>query len=154
LLLKNRLEIKILLLLIVVLIAGFGTYVILSINSQSTMLIEQNRQKSMLFGQTIMVGIRNVMLSGKASYARTFVNDARDSLSSGMLNVYDREANEVFQEEGKGLIKSTGDPDVKRVIESQQEVEKMMSGESETVLNIEPGIIEKNILRACAYINC
>jgi class 3 adenylate cyclase len=145
LLLKNRLEIKILLLLIVVLIAGFGTYVILSINSQSTMLIEQNRQKSMLFGQTIMVGIRNVMLSGKASYARTFVNDARDSLASGMLNVYDREANEVFQEEGKGLIKSTGDPDVRRVIESQREVEKMMSGESETGIftRLEPLFNEK-----------
>jgi len=145
LLLKNRLEVKILLLIIVVLVAGFGTYVILSINSQSNMLIEQNRQKSMLFGQTIMVGIRNVMLSGKASYARTFVNDARDSLASGMLNVYDREANEVFQEEGKGLIKSTGDPDVRRVIESQREVEKMMSGESETGIftRLEPLINEK-----------
>jgi len=143
--LKNRLEVKILLLLIVVLIAGFGTYVIVSINSQSNMLIEQNRQKSMLFGQTIMVGIRNVMLSGKASYARAFVNDARDSLTSGMLNVYDREANEVFQEEGRGLIKSTGDPDVRRVIESQQEVERMMTGENErgVFTRLEPLINEK-----------
>jgi adenylate cyclase len=126
---KNRLEIKILLLLIVVLLFGFGTYVIFSINSQSNALIEQNREKSMLFGQTIMVGIRNVMLSGKASYARAFVNDARDSLKSGSLKVYDREANEVFQEEGKGIIKSTGDQNVKRVIETQGDVMSMMPSE-------------------------
>ena len=114
---KNRLETKILLLIIIVLILGFGTYMIVSISSQSNALTEQNREKSMLFGQTIMVGIRNVMLSGKASYARTFVNDARDSLKSGTLKVYDREANEVFQEEGKGIIKSTGNPNVRRAIE-------------------------------------
>jgi len=143
--LKNRLEVKILLLLIAVLIGGFGTYIIVSINSQSDVLIEQNRQKSMLFGQTIMVGIRNVMLSGKASYARTFVNDARDSLTSGMLNVYDREANEVFQEEGKGLITSTGDPNVRHVIESQQNVETMLPGETEGGIftRLEPLVNEK-----------
>jgi adenylate cyclase len=143
--LKNRLEIKILLLIIVVLIVGFGAYVIVSINSQSNMLIEQNRQKSMLFGQTIMVGIRNVMLSGKASYARTFVNDARDSLASGMLNIYDREGNEVFQEEGKGLIKSTDDPNVRRVLESQREVETMLPGETADGIftRLEPLLNEK-----------
>ncbi len=142
---KNRLEIKILLLIIVVLIVGFGSYVIVSINSQSNMLIEQNRQKSMLFGQTIMVGIRNVMLSGKASYARTFVNDARDSLTSGMLSIYDREANEVFQEEGKGLVKGTGDPDVRRVIESRLEIEGMMSSDTggRVFTRLEPLINEK-----------
>lgn len=127
---KNRLETKILFLIIIVLILGFGTYVIVSINSQSTTLIEQNREKSMLFGQTIMVGIRNVMLSGKASYARTFVNDARDSLKSGSLKVYDREANEVFREEGKGIIKSTGDQNVRRVIESHGDVVSVASSET------------------------
>ncbi|MGA9408482.1 MAG: HAMP domain-containing protein, partial [Bacteroidota bacterium] len=142
---KNRLEVKILLLIIVVLIVGFGTYVIVSISSQSSMLIEQNRQKSMLFGQTIMVGIRNVMLSGKGSFARTFVNDARDSLTSGMLTVYDREGNEVFQEEGQGLIKSTGDPKVRHVIETGQEVDTMMCGETgESIFTrLEPLINEK-----------
>jgi adenylate cyclase len=127
---KNRLETKILLLIIIVLILGFGTYVVVSISSQSNALIEQNREKSMLFGQTIMVGIRNVMLSGKASYARTFVNDARDSLKSGTLKVYDREANEVFQEEGKGIIKSTGNPNVRRAIETQGEVIAMTPSEA------------------------
>lgn len=142
---KNRLETKILLLIIIVLILGFGTYVIVSIGSQSNALVEQNREKSMLFGQTIMVGIRNVMLSGKASYARTFVNDARDSLKSGALKVYDREANEVFQEEGKGIIKSTGDPNVRRAIETQGEVLAMAPSEATgpVFTRLEPLLNEK-----------
>jgi len=145
---KNRLEIKILILIIVVLIAGFGSYVIVSINSQSGMLMEQNREKTMLFGQTIMVGIRNVMLSGKASYASTFVNDARDSLTFGMLNVYDREANEVFQEEGKGIIKSSGDPNVARVLESRQEIETMSASDGGVFTRLEPLLNDKEC-QAC-----
>jgi hypothetical protein len=47
-----------------------------------------------------------------------------------MLNIYDREGNEVFQEEGKGLIKSADDPNVRHVIESQREVETMLPGET------------------------
>ncbi|HTX18196.1 MAG TPA: adenylate/guanylate cyclase domain-containing protein [Bacteroidota bacterium] len=126
---SSRLELKILLLIIVVLIAGFGTYVIVSISSQSEMLIEQNREKSMVLGQTIMVGIRNVMLSGKGSFASTFINDARDSLASGMLHVYNRDGNEVYKEEGKGVIRNSGDPGVARVLATRQEVETT-SGEN------------------------
>lgn len=142
---RNRLETKILVLIIVVLIIGFGSYVIVSINSQSDALIEQNRERTMLFSQTIMVGIRNVMLSGKGSYARTFVNDARDSLKSGFLKVYDREANEVFQEEGKGIIRSTGDPNVKKVLETKSDLMTVGSSESGSPLftRLEPLLNEK-----------
>ena len=69
LIMKNRLELKILLLLILVLIIGFGSYVIFSITRESNVLLEQQRDKSRLYGETVMVGIRNVMLSGKAPYA-------------------------------------------------------------------------------------
>jgi len=74
---KNRLELKILLLIIVVLIIGFGTYVVLSINRESEVLLEQQKEKVRLFSETVMVGIRNVMLSGKAPYAAELVSDAR-----------------------------------------------------------------------------
>ena len=90
-----------------------------------------------------MVGIRNVMLSGKASFASTFVNDARDSLASGMLNIYDREANEVFQEEGKGVIKNTGDPNVRLAIETRHKVETMSAGEGRVFTRLEPLINDK-----------
>lgn len=91
---KNRLEVKILLLIIVVLIVGFGAYVIVSINSQSNMLIEQNRQKSMLFGlrerfhlqkfvsQQTVDAVRQadsmgVKLGGERKTATVFFSDVR-----------------------------------------------------------------------------
>ncbi|MEW5799552.1 MAG: adenylate/guanylate cyclase domain-containing protein [Bacteroidota bacterium] len=119
---KNRLELKILLLIILVLIVGFGTYVIISINRESEVLLEQQREKSRLFGETVMVGIRNVMLSGKAPYATELVNDARENLEFGTLRVYDNTAKEVFPDEGRGVVQNAGDENVRRALESQMEV--------------------------------
>jgi class 3 adenylate cyclase len=119
---KNRLELKILLLLILVLIVGFGSYVIFSINRESNVLLEQQREKSRLYGETVMIGIRNVMLSGKAPYAAELVKDARENLQSGTLRVYDNKANEVFPDEGHGIIAGSGDINVRKAIESKLEV--------------------------------
>ncbi len=119
---KNRLELKILILLILVLIVGFGSYVIFSINRESNVLLEQQRDKSRLYGETVMVGIRNVMLSGKAPYAAELVKDARENLQSGTLRVYDNKANEVFPDEGRGIIAGAGDVNVRKAIDSHLEV--------------------------------
>jgi class 3 adenylate cyclase len=118
---KNRLELKILLLIILVLVIGFGTYVIISINRESESLLEQQREKSRLFSETVMVGIRNVMLSGKAPYAAELVNDARENLTFGTLRVYNNKAKEVFPDEGRGIIQNAGDEHIRRVIEKQTE---------------------------------
>ncbi|NUN69051.1 MAG: HAMP domain-containing protein [Bacteroidetes bacterium] len=136
---KNRLELKILLLMIVVLIIGFGTYVIVSINRESEVLLEQQREKSRLFGETVMVGIRNVMLSGKAPYAAELVNDARENLEFGTLRVYDNTSKEVFPDEGRGVIAGAGDQQVRHAIE--QETELMFSVSDSTgahMVRIEP----------------
>ena len=119
---KNRLELKILLLIILALIAGFGTHVVISINRESEVLLEQQREKSRLFGETVMVGIRNVMLSGKAPYAAELVSDARENLEFGTLRVYDNTAKEVFPDEGRGIVKNAGDDNVRQALDSQMEV--------------------------------
>jgi adenylate cyclase len=119
---KNRLELKILLLIILVLIVGFGTYVIISINRESKVLMEQQRDKARLFSETVMVGIRNVMLSGKAPYAAELVSDARENLQFGTLRVYDNNAKEVFPDEGRGIIAGAGDLQVRKAIESEMDV--------------------------------
>lgn len=119
---KNRLELKILLLIILVLIVGFGAYVIVSINRESEVLLEQQKEKVRLFGETVMVGIRNVMLSGKAPYAAELVNDARENLEFGTLRVYDNAAKEVFPDEGRGIIQNAGDIHVRTALEKQQDV--------------------------------
>ncbi len=119
---KNRLEIKILLLLILVLVVGFGSYVIVSITRESEVLLQQQKEKAMLFSETVMVGIRNVMLSGKAPYAAELVSDARENLKFGTLRVYNNKAKEVFPDEGRGIIANSADENVRRSIEQQIEV--------------------------------
>lgn len=119
---KNRLELKILLLIILVLVAGFGTYVIISIKKESNVLLEQQREKARLFSETVMVGIRNVMLSGKAPYAAELVSDARENLQFGTLRVYNNKAKEVFPDEGRGIISGAGDEQVRAAIKAEAEV--------------------------------
>lgn len=119
---KNRLEIKILLLIILVLVIGFGTYVVLSINRESEVLLDQQREKVRLFSETVMVGIRNVMLSGKAPYAAELVSDARENLEFGSLRVYDNAAKEVFPDEGRGIVRNAGDEHVIEAMNRQIDV--------------------------------
>jgi class 3 adenylate cyclase len=141
---KNRLELKILLLIILVLIVGFGTYVIISINRESKVLMEQQRDKARLFSETVMVGIRNVMLSGKAPYAAELVSDARENLLFGTLRVYDNNSKEVFPDEGRGIIAGAGDLQVRKAIESEMEV--MFAKEDSTgehFIRIEPLMNER-----------
>jgi adenylate cyclase len=141
---KNRLEIKILLLLIVVLIIGFGTYVIISINRESSILLEQQREKAKLFSETVMVGIRNVMLSGKAPFAAELVNDARENLKFGTLRVYNNKAKEVFPDEGRGIITGAGDEFVKRSIASHLDIVfSKKDSTAQHIVRIEPLLNEK-----------
>jgi adenylate cyclase len=62
------------------------------------------------------------MLSGKAPYAAELVKDARENLQSGTLRVYDNHTNEVFPDEGHGIIADAGDANVRKAIESKLEV--------------------------------
>lgn len=142
---KNRLELKILLLIIMVLIVGFGTYVIISINRESAVLLEQQRDKARLFSETVMVGIRNVMLSGKAPYAAELVSDARENLLFGTLRVYDNQSKEVFPDEGRGIIAGAGDLQVRKAIESEMEVMfAKQDSAGEQFVRIEPLMNERD----------
>ncbi|MFZ4620728.1 MAG: adenylate/guanylate cyclase domain-containing protein [Bacteroidota bacterium] len=141
---RNRLEIKILLLIILVLVIGFGSYVMISIHRESEALMEQQREKSRLFGETVMVGIRNVMLSGKAPYASELVSDARENLQFGTLRVYNNKAKEVFPDEGRGIISGAGDQRVRSAISSRHPMmfeQKDSAGQQ--FVRIEPLLNEK-----------
>lgn len=141
---KNRLELKILLLIILVLIVGFGSYVIISINRESDVLLDQQREKVRLFSETVMVGIRNVMLSGKAPYAAELVNDARTNLEFGSLRVYNNKAKEVFPDEGRGIIKNAGDTTVRAAIRNRTEIMFTRHDSSgDEFIRIEPLINER-----------
>ncbi len=94
---KIRLEIKILFLIVVCLTLGFGTYVIYSLNSESKALMHQHQLRSHLFGATLISGIRNIMLSGRAPYVRAFVEEAREEFDKvGEFHLFNNKAEEIF----------------------------------------------------------
>ena len=115
---QTRLEFKILLLLIAVLLVGFGTYAILTIQQQSESLLQQHRLRLTEVSETIMAGIRNVMLTGKAPLTLEFVNDARQNLPYG-LTIYDRFGREVFFREGEGVIYNVDDPLLRKTLDNR-----------------------------------
>ncbi len=116
---QTRIEFKILLLLIAVLISGFGTYVVLTIQQESKVLLAQMREKLQLFSESVSAGIRNVMLTGKSPYAVSFVNDTRESLPFASVTVYDRFGREVFLREGEGIVHNVEDELLNHTLESR-----------------------------------
>lgn len=102
---RERLEYKILLLITAVLVLGFGGYVILNIQRESEQMVKDHHEKLWIYSETLMAGIRNVMLTGKAPFAAELVNDVRQNLKAfGDLTIYDRLGREVFLREGEGVV--------------------------------------------------
>lgn len=136
---RTRLEYKIFLLLIAVLIAGFGTYVVIRINSESAALLHQHQDKLRIFSETVVGGIRNVMLTGKSPLTHEFLNDARRNLAFGSLTIYDRFGREVFLREGEGVRYGVDDPLLKRSLETRQMFSTMIGeGNKEVFTRYEP----------------
>ena len=95
---KNTpLEIKILFLIVICLVTGFGSYVMYSLHSESRALLDQHRQKSKLFAKTMISGIRNIMLSGRAPYVKSFISEARTEFGEiGNIYLFNNKAEEIF----------------------------------------------------------
>ena len=91
------LGIKILLLIFFCLSIGFGGYVIYSLNSETKALLKQHRQRAYLFSETLISGIRNIMLSGRAPYVRAFITEARENFDEvGEIHLFNNKAEEIF----------------------------------------------------------
>ena len=94
---RMPLGVKILLLIFFCLTIGFGAYVIFSLKSESDALLKQHQQRSQLFSETLISGIRNIMLSGRAPYVRAFITEAREEFNRvGEIHLFNNKAEEIF----------------------------------------------------------
>jgi len=94
---RMPLGVKILLLIFFCLTLGFGGYVIYSLNSEKGALLNQHRQRSHLFSETLISGIRNIMLSGRAPYVRAFITEAREEFDRvGKIHLFNNKSEEIF----------------------------------------------------------
>jgi adenylate cyclase len=127
------LELKVLLLITVVLVIGFGTYVILSIQRESEALIAQQRDQLRISTEALTAGIRNVMLTGKSPFAIELVNDLRNNVEFVDVTIYDRFGREVFLREGEGVNTDVNDPIIPEVLRSGMLRSAMVPTDSGTV---------------------
>jgi class 3 adenylate cyclase len=136
---QTRLEFKILLLLIAVLIAGFGTYAVITITSDSRAMLNQERDKLRVSSDWLMAGIRNVMLTGKAPIASEFVNDCRQNFKQANVTIFDRFGREVFLREGEGMLVGVHDTLVHKVLTTLAMTStKVMDEKNEIYTRYEP----------------
>jgi class 3 adenylate cyclase len=136
---QTRLEFKILLLLIAVLLAGFGAYAIISIDSESRAMLRQEQEKLRVSSNWLMAGIRNVMLTGKSPVASEFVNDCRQNFERANVTIYDRFGREVFLREGEGIRTNIHNRLVDEVLAKKVTSSTMIQdGKSEIYTRYEP----------------
>ena len=114
---KIPLGIKILLLIFSCLAVGFGGYVIYALKSETAALLNQHRQRSYLFSETIISGIRNIMLSGRAPYVRAFVEEAREEFDKvGEIRLFNNKSEEIFPAKNPHISIPVEDEDLKQTL--------------------------------------
>ena len=118
---RTPLEIKILILIVICLTLGFGTYVVYSLDSESKALMHQHRLRSHLFGETLISGIRNIMLSGRAPYVRAFVEEAREEFDKvGEFHLFNNKAEEIFPAKNPHISIPIKNPKLKEQLEKNR----------------------------------
>ena len=118
---KIRLEYKILFLIVVCLILGFGSYVMYSLTSESKALMHQHRMRSHLFGETLISGIRNIMLSGRAPYVRAFITETREEFDKvGEIHLFNNKAEEIFPPKNPHISIPLQDKEIKESLRQNQ----------------------------------
>jgi class 3 adenylate cyclase/HAMP domain-containing protein len=94
--LRVRLTAKITVLIILVLIIGFGVATILTIQRESELLVEQNKMAARQLIGTLVSSIETAMLSERPDITRGLIDDLRNSKLVQGLIVYRRNGVEAF----------------------------------------------------------
>src|ERR671922_2934510 len=94
--LRSRLAVKIELLIIVVLVVGFGLSTIISIQREASLLVEQNMLAARRLTATLVASIEGAMLQERPDVTRTVIQELRQSSPVEEFTVYRRTGVEAF----------------------------------------------------------
>jgi class 3 adenylate cyclase/HAMP domain-containing protein len=94
--LRSRLAVKIELLIIVVLIVGFGFSTIVSIQREAGLLIEQNKLAARRLTATLVASIEGAMLQERPDVTRTVIQELKQNSPVEEFAVYRRTGVEAF----------------------------------------------------------
>ncbi len=93
---RSRLAMKIGLLIVAVLIIGFGASTIVTIQRESTALVEQNEMAVRRLTATVVASIEGAMLQGRPDVTRTMIQELKASSVVSDFIVYRRNGVEAF----------------------------------------------------------
>jgi len=93
---RARLTAKITVVIVVVLVIGFGVSTILTIRRESELLVEQNKVAARQLVMTLVASIETAMLSERPDITRGLIEDLRGSRLVSGLTVYRRNGVEAF----------------------------------------------------------
>src|SRR5690349_2157090 len=93
---RSPLALKIGLLIVVVLIVGFGVSTILTIQRESALLIEQNKIAARRLTATLVASIEGAMLQERPDVTRTVIQELRQNSPVDALDVFRRTGMEAF----------------------------------------------------------
>jgi class 3 adenylate cyclase/HAMP domain-containing protein len=94
--LRSRLAVKIELLIIVVLVVGFGVSTIISIQREASLLVEQNILAARRLTATLVASIEGAMLQERPDVTRTVIQELRQNSPVEEFTVYRRTGVEAF----------------------------------------------------------
>jgi len=93
---RSRLAIKIGLLIVAVLIIGFGASTLVTIQRESAALVEQNKTGARRLTATLVASIEGAMLQGRPDVTRTMLQELKASSPVEEIMVYRRNGIEAF----------------------------------------------------------
>ena len=94
--LRGRLAVKISVLIVVVLIIGFGASTIVTIQRESDLLVEQNKMAARRLTATLVASIEGAMLQERPDVTRTVLQELKTSTPVEGLTIFRRNGVEAF----------------------------------------------------------
>ncbi len=94
--LRLRLTAKITVLIVVVLIIGFGASTVLTIQRESDLLVEQSKMAARRLTATVVASIETAMLQERPDITRGLIQDLKSSSPVEGLTVFRRNGVEAF----------------------------------------------------------
>jgi class 3 adenylate cyclase/HAMP domain-containing protein len=93
---RSRLALKVGLLIVIVLIVGFGVSTIVTIQREADLLVEQNKVAARRLTATLVASIEGAMLQERPDVTRTVIQELRQSSPVEAFDVYRRTGMEAF----------------------------------------------------------
>jgi class 3 adenylate cyclase/HAMP domain-containing protein len=170
--LRGRLAVKISVLIVVVLIIGFGASTIVTIQRESALLVEQNKMAARRLTATLVASIEGAMLQERPDVTRTVLQELKTSTPVEGLTIFRRNGVEAFTDmatamevdKNAGLAKdvlanirrmardpgqAASGPQFTRAVESLQTQESLETRGSATFFTLHYPILNQEKCQGC-----